>query len=104
MCILGVKQIKEDKYIEALVTLQEASTQPSPRVLLAHAHMLTGLCYAKLVRSSCTAKSQQIYLLSSLIIRGFFFYTIINIYKKKLQIPQKKCYLVFGYTNGRSYI
>lgn len=71
MCLLGVKQIKEDKYIEALVTLQEASTQPSPRVLLAHAHMLTGLCYAKLVRSSCTAKYQQIYLLSSFIIRVF---------------------------------
>ncbi|XP_060763285.1 Fanconi anemia group G protein [Neoarius graeffei] len=44
----GVAQIKKEKYIEALVVLQEARTQPSPRALLAHVHMLTGLCYAKL--------------------------------------------------------
>ncbi|MCJ8746994.1 hypothetical protein PDJAM_G00148260 [Pangasius djambal] len=44
----GVEQMKEEKYIEALVALQEASTQPSPRALLAHVHMLTGICYAKL--------------------------------------------------------
>lgn len=44
--------MKEEKYIEALMVLLEASTQPSPRALLAHAHMLIGRCYAKLVRSS----------------------------------------------------
>ncbi|XP_026787199.3 Fanconi anemia group G protein [Pangasianodon hypophthalmus] len=44
----GVEQMKEEKYMEALVALQEASTQPSPRALLAHVHMLTGICYAKL--------------------------------------------------------
>ncbi|XP_053466681.1 Fanconi anemia group G protein isoform X1 [Ictalurus furcatus] len=44
----GVEQMKKEKCTEALVTLQEASTQPSPRALLAHVHMLTGFCYSKL--------------------------------------------------------
>lgn len=57
--------MKEEKYIEAFVAFQEASTQPSPRALLAHAHVLTGLCYAKLVRSYCVAKSPQISVISS---------------------------------------
>ncbi|XP_017307486.1 Fanconi anemia group G protein isoform X1 [Ictalurus punctatus] len=44
----GVEQMMKEKCTEALVTLQEASTQPSPRALLAHVHMLTGFCYSKL--------------------------------------------------------
>lgn len=59
--------MKDEKYKEALLAFQEASTQPSPRALLAHVHMLTGFCYAKLVRSYCTARSPQISSLSSVI-------------------------------------
>ncbi|KAK3538816.1 hypothetical protein QTP86_015943 [Hemibagrus guttatus] len=49
----GVEQMKDEKYMEALEALQEASTQPSPRALLAHVHMLTGFCYAKLEQPQC---------------------------------------------------
>ncbi|GAA6069031.1 Fanconi anemia group G protein, partial [Tachysurus ichikawai] len=49
----GVEQIKEEKYVEALMALQEASTQSSPRALLAHVHMLTGFCFAKLQQPQC---------------------------------------------------
>ncbi|XP_027018645.2 Fanconi anemia group G protein [Tachysurus fulvidraco] len=49
----GVEQIKEEKYMEALMALQEASTQSSPRALLAHVHMLTGFCFAKLQQPQC---------------------------------------------------
>lgn len=59
--------MKDEKYMEALEALQEASTQPSPRALLAHVHMLTGFGYAKLVRRYYTAKSPQISPLSSVI-------------------------------------
>ncbi|XP_058230863.1 Fanconi anemia group G protein isoform X1 [Hemibagrus wyckioides] len=49
----GVEKMKDEKYMEALEALQEASTQPSPRALLAHVHMLTGFCYAKLEQPQC---------------------------------------------------
>ncbi|KAI5088400.1 Fanconi anemia group G protein [Silurus meridionalis] len=45
---IGVEQMKKEKYVEAFRVLQEAATQPSPRALLAHVHVLTGFCYAKL--------------------------------------------------------
>lgn len=79
VCFLGVEQMREEKYMEAVVALQEASAQPSPRALLAHIHMLTGICYAELVGSYYTAKSLQIPSFSSVI----FFYE--NSLKKGFQ-------------------
>ncbi len=50
--VLGVEQMKMEKYSEALDIFQEAKGLPSPRSLLAQIHTLTGQSFAKLVRSS----------------------------------------------------
>ncbi|XP_016333169.1 Fanconi anemia group G protein homolog [Sinocyclocheilus anshuiensis] len=49
----GVKQMKMEKYSEALDIFQEAKGLPRPRSLLAHIHTLTGQSFAKLGQPHC---------------------------------------------------
>ncbi|XP_035292276.1 Fanconi anemia group G protein isoform X1 [Anguilla anguilla] len=46
----GIGEMEEGKDSEALLTFQEALSQPAPRTLLAQLHTLAGICLAKLAQ------------------------------------------------------